>query len=160
MLDRISAFGGNTRGFLSKEHGLLFFRRNTMNSHKNNEKIIQLLSEMEPIRDESEEEKKKRLEMTANAIKNAEEEAPFAFAKRIAGGVCVALWAFAIVALVFGFGELGVLLPFMLISLAVVCGLNIPDFWKKGKIMDIVVAIAACAACLIFAVGMIIAGSR
>ena len=131
-----------------------------MNSHKNNEKIIQILSEMQPIHDETEEEKINREKLAQEAIKNAEEEAPLAFPRRVAGIVCVALWGFSIVALMFGFGDLGVLLPFMLLSLGVVCGLNIPGFWKKGKIFDVVVAIAACGVCMLVAFGILFVGGN
>lgn len=130
-----------------------------MNSHKNNEKIIQVLSEMEPIKGETEEDKEKRLKMAEEAVKNAEEESVLAFPKKVAGVICVALWGFSLVALIFGFGDLGVLLPFMLFALGAVCGLNIPDFWKKGKIFDVVVAIIACAACILFALGMLFVGN-
>ncbi|MCH5201534.1 MAG: hypothetical protein J1F60_11320 [Oscillospiraceae bacterium] len=131
-----------------------------MNSRKNNEKIIQILSEMEPIRDETEEEKRSREQMTQEAIKAAEEEAPLAFPKKVAGVICVALWGFSLVALMFGFGDLGVLLPFMLLSLGAVCGLNVPAFWKKGKIFDVVVAIAACAVCVMVAFGILFVGGN
>ena len=131
-----------------------------MNSHKNNEKIIQILSEMEPIRDETEEEKRSREQMAQEAIKNAEEEAPLAFPKKVASVVCVALWGFSIMALMFGFGDLGVLLPFMLLSLGAVCGLNIPAFWKKGKMFDVVAAIAACAFCALVAFGLLFVGGN
>ena len=131
-----------------------------MNSRKNNEKIIQILSEMEPIHDETEEEKRLREQMTQEAIKNAEEETPLAFPKKVAGVICVALWGFSIVALMFGFGDLGVLLPFMLLSLGSVCGLNVPAFWKKGKIFDVAVAIAACAVCIIMAFGLLFVGGN
>ena len=131
-----------------------------MNSRKNNEKIIQILSEMEPIHDETEEEKRSREQMAQEAIKKAEEEAPLAFPKKVAGVICVSLWGFSIVALMFGFGDLGVLLPFMLLSLGTVCGLNIPAFWKKGKIMDVIVAIAACAICAVMALGLLFVGGN
>lgn len=127
-----------------------------MNSKKTNEKIIQILSEMEPIHDETEEEKKAREKMAEEAIKNATAEAPLAFPRKIATVICVALWIFSIVSLMLGFADFGVLLPFMLISLAAVCGLNIPMFIKKGKIGDVIMAILACAVCFIFAVGMMI----
>lgn len=131
-----------------------------MNSHKTNEKIIRILSEMEPIHDETEEEKRSREQMAQEAIKNAKEEAPLAFPKKVAGVVCVALWGFSIMALMFGFGDLGVLLPFMLLSLGAVCGLNIPAFWKKGKIFDVIAAIAACAVCAIVAFGLLFVGGN
>ena len=131
-----------------------------MNSHKTNEKIIQILSEMEPIRDETEEEKHNREQMAQEAIKNAEEEAPLAFPKKVAGIVCVSLWGFSIMALMFGFGDLGVLLPFMLLSLGAVCGLNIPAFWKKGKMFDVIAAIVACAFCAIISFGILFVGGN
>lgn len=131
-----------------------------MNSKRNNEKIIQILSEMEPIHDETEEERKQREKMTEEAIKNAEEESPWAFPRKIAGIVCVALWAFSLVALMFGFADFGVLLPFMLISLAAVCALNIPIFFKQGKIGDVVVAVIATAVCVSFALGLLIVGGN
>ena len=131
-----------------------------MNSHKTNEKIIQILSEMEPIRDETEEEKHNREQMAQEAIKNAEEEAPLAFPKKVAGVICIALWGFSIMALMFGFGDLGVLLPFMLLSLGTVCGLNIPTFWKKGKIFDVIAAIVACAFCAIISFGILFVGGN
>ena len=131
-----------------------------MNSHKTNEKIIQILSEMEPIRDETEEEKHNREQMAQEAIKNAEEEAPLAFPKKVAGVICIALWGFSIMALMFGFGDLGVLLPFMLLSLGAVCGLNIPAFWKKGKIFDVIAAIVACAFCAIISFGILFVGGN
>ena len=131
-----------------------------MNSRTNNEKIIQILSEMEPIHDETEEEKRSREKMAQEAIKVAEEEAPLAFPRKVAGVVCVSLWGFSLVALMFGFGDLGVLLPFMLLSLGAVCGLNIPAFWKKGKIFDVIVAIAACAVCALVALGLLFVGGN
>lgn len=131
-----------------------------MNSHKNNEKIIQILSEMEPIHDETDEEKANREKMAQEAIKNAEEEAPLAFPKKVAGVICVSLWGFSIMALMFGFGDLGVMMPFMLLSLGAVCGLNIPAFWKKGKIFDVVAAIVACAFCALMAFGLLFVGGN
>ena len=60
----------------------------------------------------------------------------------------------------FGFGEIGVLLPFMLLSLGAVSGLNIPVFFKKGKIFDVVVAVIACAVCVLFALGILFVGGN
>ena len=131
-----------------------------MNSRKNNEKIIQILSEMEPLHDETEEERRSREQMAQEAIKNAADEAPLAFPRKVAGVICVALWGFSIMALMFGFGDLGVLLPFMLLSLGAVCVLNIPGFWKKGKIFDVIVAIAACAVCALVALGLLFVGGN
>lgn len=131
-----------------------------MNSRKNNEKIIQILSEMEPLHNETDDERRSREQMAQEAIKNATEESPLAFPKKVAGVVCVAMWGFSIMALMFGFGDLGVLLPFMLLSLGAVCGLNIPDFWKKGKIFDVIVAIAACAICATIAFGILFVGGN
>ncbi len=131
-----------------------------MNSKRSNEKIIQILSEMEPIHDETEEERKQREKMTEEAIKNAEEESPWAFPRKIAGIVCVALWAFSLVSLMLGFADFGVLLPFMLISLAAVCALNIPIFFKQGKIGDVIVAVIATAVCVSFALGLLIVGGN
>lgn len=131
-----------------------------MNSKRSNEKIIQILSEMQPIHEETDEERDHREKMTQEAIKNAAEEAPLAFPRKVAGIVCVSLWAFSLVALIGGFGELGVLLPFMLLSLGVVSGLNIPVFIKKNKIGDVVVAIIACAICAILAFSILFVGGN
>lgn len=130
-----------------------------MNNHQSNEKIIKILSEMEPIRDENEEERKRREAMTAEAKKAIEEE-PLAFPKKVAGAACVGIWIFALVALMFGFGELGVLIPFMLLALAAVCGLNIPGFFKKGKIGDVIVAVIACVFCVFVALGILFVGGN
>lgn len=131
-----------------------------MNSHQTNEKIIKILSEMEPIRDENEDERKRREAMTAEAKKNTMEEEPLAFPKKVAGTACVAIWGFALVALMFGFGDLGVLIPFMLLALAAVCGLNIPGFFKKGKIGDVIVAVIACVFCITVAFGIMFVGGN
>lgn len=131
-----------------------------MNSHQTNEKIIKILSEMEPIRDENEDERKRREAMTAEAKKNTMEEEPLAFPKKVAGTACVAIWGFALVALMFGFGDLGVLIPFMLLALAAVCGLNVPGFFKKGKIGDVVVAVIACVFCITVAFGILFVGGN
>ncbi len=127
-----------------------------MNSKKSNEKIVQILSEMEPIHDETEEERKQREKMIEEAKKNAEEEeGGFAFARKIAGIVCGILWVFSLVAFMIGMGEIGVLLPFMLLALGVVCGLNIPVFIKKGKTGDVIMAVLTCAVCLLFSVAIL-----
>ncbi len=127
-----------------------------MNSRKNNEKIVQILSEMEPIHDETEDERKQREKMIEEAKKNAEEEeGGFAFARKIAGIVCGILWVFSLVAFMIGMGEIGVLLPFMLLSLGVVCALNIPVFVKKGKTGDVIMAVLTVAVCLLFAVAIL-----
>lgn len=131
-----------------------------MNSKKSNEKIIQILSEMEPLHDETDEEKKERERMAEQALKNVTEESPWAFPRRVAGIICVALWGFSLVSLMLGFADFGVLLPFMLISLGVVCALNIPLFFKQGKIGDMVVAVIACAVCVAFALGMMFVGGN
>ena len=132
-----------------------------MNSKRNNEKIIQILSEMQPIHDETEEEKKQREEMAKEALKNATEESPWAFPRKVAGIICVALWAFSIFSLMLGFADFGVLLPFMLVSLGAVCILNIPVFFKQGKIGDVIVAIIASTVCIGFALGILfVGGSR
>ncbi len=60
----------------------------------------------------------------------------------------------------FGFGEIGVLLPFMLLSLGAVSGLNIPVFFKKGKTFDVIVAVIACAVCVLFALGILFVGGN
>lgn len=114
---------------------------------------------MEPIRDENEEEKKRRLKMTEEAKKSLEEE-PLAFPKKVAGATCVGIWGFSLVALMFGFGDLGVLIPFMMLALAAVCGLNIPSFVKKGKIGDIVMAVIACAVCIAVGFGILFVGGN
>lgn len=131
-----------------------------MNTRQSNEKIIQILSEMEPIHDETDEEKKRREEMIAEAKKNAMEEAPLAFPKKVAGTACIAIWIFSLAALMFGFGDLGVLMPFMLLALGAVCGLNIPGFLKKGKIGDVVVAVIACGFCVFMALGILFVGGN
>ena len=131
-----------------------------MNSHQSNEKIIKILSEMEPIRDETEDERKRREAMTAEAKKNTMEEEPLAFPKKVAGATCVGIWAFALIDLMFGFGELGVLIPFMMLALAAVCGLNIPGFFKKGKIGDVIVAVIACVFCVFVALGILFVGGN
>lgn len=131
-----------------------------MNSKRSNEKIIQILSEMQPIHEETDEEREHREKMAEEAIKNVAEEAPLAFPRKVAGIICVSLWLFCLIALMFGFGELGVLLPFMLLSLGAVSGLNIPVFFKKGKIFDVVVAVIACAVCVLFALGILFVGGN
>lgn len=83
-----------------------------------------------------------------------------AFPRKVAGIVCVSLWIFALVALIGGFGELGVLLPFMLLSLGAVSGLNIPVFIKKGKIGDVIVAVIACAVCVMLALSILFVGGN
>lgn len=127
-----------------------------MNSKKSNEKIITILSEMEPIHDETDEEKAKRLEMGARAAENAEKEPPLAFARKAASILCIALWVLSVIALISGSADITVLLPAMLLGLGIVCGLNIPVFFQKGKIFDIVISIMATAICLIMAVGLFI----
>mgnify|MGYP001032068960 CR=1 FL=1 len=131
-----------------------------MNSRKSNEKIIQILSEMEPLHEETDDERRRREIMTEEAKKKAVDDAPLAFPRKVAGIVCVALWAFSLVALVFGFGDLGVLLPFLLLSLGTVCGLNIPRFIKMGKIWDVVVAVIACVLCAMLAFGILFVGGN
>ncbi|MCM1298177.1 MAG: hypothetical protein NC203_03085 [Firmicutes bacterium] len=127
-----------------------------MNSKKSNEKIVQILSEMEPIHDETEEERIQREQMIIEAKKNAEEEeGGLAFARKAAGIFCGVLWVFCIVAFMVGMGEIGVLLPFMLLALGVVCALNIPVFVKKGKTGDVIMAILTCGVCLLFAVAVL-----
>ena len=59
-----------------------------------------------------------------------------------------------------GFADFGVLLPFMLVSLGVVCALNIPVFLKQDKIGYVIIAIIACAVCLIFAFSMLFVGGN
>lgn len=131
-----------------------------MNSKRSNEKIIQILSEMQPIHEETDEERARREKMTEEAIKNAAEEAPLAFPRKIAGIVCVSLWIFSIVALIGGFGDLGVLMPFMLLSLGTVSGLNIPVFIKKNKIGDVIIAVIACAICAVLAFSILFVGGN
>lgn len=127
-----------------------------MNSRKSNEKIVQILSEMEPLHDETEEERIQREKMIEEAKKNAEEEESiFTFVRKIAAVICGILWVFCLVAFLVGMGEIGVLLPFMLVSLGIVCGLNIPVFVKKGKTGDVIMAILTCGVCLLFAVAML-----
>lgn len=131
-----------------------------MNSKQSNEKILQILSEMQPIHDETDEEKRRREQMAEEAIKKAAEEAPLAFPRRVAGIICGALWGFSLLALLFGFGDLGVLLPFMLLALGSVCGLNIPVFWKKGKMWDVIVAVIGCFICALLAFGILFVGGN
>ena len=127
-----------------------------MNSKKSNEKIVQILSEMEPIHDETEEERIQREHMIAEAKRNAEgEEGGFAFARKVAAIICGILWVFCTVAFLVGMGEIGVLLPFMLLALGAVCALNIPVFLKKGKTGDIIMAVLTCGVCLLFAVAVL-----
>ncbi len=127
-----------------------------MNSRKSNEKIVQILSEMEPIHDETEEERKQREKMIEQAKKNAEEEeSTFTFVRKIAAIICIILWVFCLVAFLVGMGEIGVLLPFMLAALCAVCALNIPVFIKKGKTGDVIMAILTCGVCMLFAVAML-----
>lgn len=126
-----------------------------MNTHKNNEKIIRLLSDSEPLCGETEEEKAHREAMTKESEKNIIEDDPLEFPKKVAGAVCIGIWGFSVLALISGFGELGVLVPFILFSLASVCGLNIPGFVKKGKIGDIIISVIACGVCVLIAVGML-----
>lgn len=130
-----------------------------MNSKKSNEKIIRILSEMHPIRDENDRERIDREKMTEKAMKNSE-EAPLAFPRKIAGIICAALWAFSVVSLIGGFSDLGVLIPFMLLSLGTVSGLNIPVFIKKNKTGDAAVAVIACAVCAVLAFGMLFVGGN
>ena len=130
-----------------------------MNSRQSNEKIINILSEMQPIHEETDEERTKREIMTEEA-KKAVEEAPLAFPRKVAGIICVSLWIFSLVALIGGFSDLGVLLPFMLLSLGAVSALNIPVFLKKGKIFDVVIAVIACAICAALALSILFVGGN
>lgn len=127
-----------------------------MNSKKTNEKIIKALSEMEPIPDLTSDERDKRDEEAKKAIDDATKEAPLAFARKVAGILCIALWAFSLVSILFGFGALGAMIPFMLIALGVYCGLNVPMFFQKGKTFDIVISIIATAVCFIIAVSLLV----
>lgn len=131
-----------------------------MNSKQSNEKIIKILSEMQPIHDETDDERRRREEMTEEARKKAIEEAPLVFPRKIAGIVCISLWIFSVVALIGGFGELGILLPFMLLSLGAVSGLNIPVFIKKEKTGDVIVAVIACAVCVMLALSILFVGGN
>lgn len=127
-----------------------------MNSRKTNQKIIENLQNNEPIHQESAEEKESEKRST---IEEATKEAPFAFARKVSGVICIALWAFALVAMMTGMAELSLLVPFMLFALAAVCGFNIPVFMMKKKLWDVVVAVAATAVCTIVAVGMLVTGA-
>ena len=127
-----------------------------MNTHKNNEKIIIALSEMEPIPDISADERIEREVKLKEQMEKATEEAPLAFARRISGVLCIALWGFSVFALLFGFLDLGAMIPFMLFSHGLFIGLNIPVFVKKGKIIDIIISVAATGICLMIAVAMLI----
>ena len=54
-----------------------------MNSKRNNEKIIQILSELEPIHDETEEEKAQREKMAEEALKKLRRNPPGLFPERL-----------------------------------------------------------------------------
>ena len=127
-----------------------------MNTDNNNEKLIRALSEMEPIPDISADERIEREEKLKEQMQKVTEEAPLAFLRRASGVLCIALWGVSVIALLFGFLDLGAMIPFLLFSLGLFVGLNIPVFVKKGKIIDIIVSVAATAICFMIAVAMLI----
>lgn len=130
-----------------------------MNSKKNNEKIINALHDLEPIHEETDEEREQRKKIEKEVLEKVTSEPPFAFARKISGYLCIAVWVFAVIALVTGMSEIGILLPFMLLALGIFCGLNIPVFFQKGKISDIIISILATAVCFIMAIGLLTVGT-
>ena len=131
-----------------------------MNSKSSNEKIINALRDLEPIHEETDEEREERLKIEKEALERATAEEPLAFPRKVAGYVCIAIWAFSLISLIFGMSDLGVILPFMMLALGAYFGLNIPVYVQKGKISDIVISILATAVCVILAVGLLTVGTR
>lgn len=126
-----------------------------MNSRKTNQKIIDALQGLEPIHDETDDERAERLRIEKETLEKVTKEEPLVFPRRVAGIFCAAVWVFSLVGLMLGFADIGVMLPFMLFALGVYAALNLPVFFSKGKIFDAVICIIAVAACLITAIGML-----
>ena len=131
-----------------------------MNRKSTNEKIINALHDLEPIHEETDEEKEERLKIEKEVLEKATAEPPLAFPRKVAGYICIAIWVFSVFALIFGMSEIGIILPFMLIALGAYFGLNIPVYVQKGKISDIIISILATAVCVILAIGILTVGGK
>lgn len=125
-----------------------------MNSRHNNEKIIKRMQENEPIFDNQYEPGNNDVE--DSHIDKATFEPPLAFARKAVGWLCIAVWGFAILSLVFGFADVTLMFPIMLIALGLLAVFNIPVFWYKHKKFDIVVAIIAAVVCFYVGIGMLV----
>lgn len=121
-----------------------------MNSPENNEKNIEKLEQTETVYHDE--------EVHESRIEEATKQPPLAFPRKIAGWICIGLWAFSIIMLMLGQLDISIAMPFMMFALAVYCGLNVPVFISKGKKFDVVICIAATAVCFFVALGLLLFG--
>ncbi len=123
-----------------------------MNSYENNEEQIKKLERLEKVYNDDCKENK------PSSIEEATKEPPLKFVRKVAVWLTALLWAASIVMLLSG-TELTLILPAMVMSLGLVCAVNVPAFIVKKKIGDVIVCLFAAAVCLIGGAVMLIYSS-
>lgn len=123
-----------------------------MNSYENNEEQIKKLERLEKVYNDDSRENK------PSAIEAATQEPPLKFLRRIVAGLTALLWLVSIFMLLTGSG-LEIILPAMLLSLGLLCGVNVPVFISKRKTGDIVIAVIVTAVCVIGGIVLLVYGS-
>lgn len=125
-----------------------------MNTPERNEKNAQKMQELGQVYNESDEDKSREAN---SALENATREYPLPTARKFAWVLCGGFWLFCLGGLLFQV-DMRSLFPFLLFSLAVVAGLQIPVFYIKRKIFDIIIAAVFALSCSAVAVSMMLGG--
>ncbi|MCL1902999.1 MAG: hypothetical protein FWF94_01110 [Oscillospiraceae bacterium] len=122
-----------------------------MNTPERNNKNIDKMHNLGKVYSESDEDKGREND---SALENATREYPLPTARKFAWVICGGFWLFCLSGLLFR-ADLSALFPFLLLSLAAAVSLQIPVFYVKGKIFDIVVAVIFSLGCGVFAASML-----
>lgn len=124
-----------------------------MNSYENNEKQIKKLERLERVYNDDSRENK------PSTVDEATKNPPLKFARRVVAGLTVLLWVMSIFMLFTG-TSLELILPALMLSIGVLCGVNIPAFFAKRKFGDTVIAAIVTAVCVVGGIVLLVYGAR
>ena len=127
-----------------------------MNTPERNTKNAEKMQSLGKIYVDSDEDKIKEENV---ALENATREYPLPTARKFAWVLCGGMWLFCLIGLLFGFAEPAALFPFLLFSLGVAVALQIPVFFLKKKIFDVIVASIFALCCIGLGFSMLTAWS-
>jgi|GEM_PF-1182082 len=128
-----------------------------MNTPERNVKNALKMQEVGRVYEENDEDKVREISSVKEnpALEKATREYPLPTARRFAWILCGGLWLFCLGGMLFRI-DMSILLPFLLFSLAIAVGLQIPVFYLKRKIPDVIMASIFALGCIGFGLTMLV----
>ena len=125
-----------------------------MNTPERNKRNIEKMQELGKVYNENSEDKAQESAVNP-ALEDATREYPLPTARKFAWVLCGGFWLFCLGGLLFG-ADMNALFPFLMFSLAAAVGLQIPVFYLKRKIKDVVIAVVFALSCIGLGVSMLL----